>query len=142
MKRKSNWQINLEKGNFYLKNFKYYSAKEAFSKIINNNQTPTAWKIEAKFLLHITNINIKKLNNCSYDWYVAHIYLDFATEFSTFQESFLYAISYTDEKSRWENVINRIQIDLNSDLELVEKYKNLLIHLPLDFQIIFKMTFY
>ena len=140
MKKKFNWQINLEKGNSYLKHFKYYSAKEEFSKIINNNQTPKEWEIEARFLVHITNFHIKRFNN--WRGYYCNSYSDLVSEFSTFQKSFLYAIIVTKEKSRWENVINRIQNDLNSDPELVEKYKNLLIHLPLDFQIIFKMTFY
>ena len=141
MKKKLNWQINLEKGNFYLKHFKYYSAKEEFSKIINYKQTPKAWKIQARFLVHITNFHIKRYNYWR-DYYY-NLYSDFeVSEFSTFQKSFLYAILVTKEKSRWENVINRIQNDLNSDPEIVEKYKNLLIHLPLDFQIIFKMTFY
>ena len=141
MKKKLNWQINLEKGNFYLKHFKYYSAKEEFAKVVNNNLTPKALKIETSFFLHITNFHIKRLNNWK-DFYY-NLYSDFAvSEFSTFQKSYLYTILNTKDKSRWENTINRIQNDLNSDPELVEKYKNLLIHLPLDFQIIFKMTFY
>ena len=140
MKKKLNWQINLEKGNFYLKHFKYYSAREEFSKVFNNNQTPKASKIEARFLVYITYFHIKRLN---WGLYHYNLFNDFAlSQFNIFQKSFLYAILNTKDKSRWENTINRIQNDLNSDPEIVEKYKNLLIHLPLDFQIIFKMTFY
>ena len=140
MKKKLNWQINLEKGNFYLKHFKYYSAREEFSKVFDNNQTPKACKEEARFLVYITYFHIKRLNPGPYHY---NLYNDYAlSKFSIFQKSFLYTILNTKDKSRWKKTINRIQNDLNSDPELVEKYKNLLIHLPLDFQIIFKMTFY
>ena len=61
MQKKLNWQINLEKGNSYLKHFKYYSAKEEFAKVVNNNLTPKALKIETSFFLHITNFHIKRL---------------------------------------------------------------------------------
>ena len=137
MKKKFNWQQYLDKGNFYLNHFEYYEAKKEFSKIIDNNHTPTAWKREAKFLNSIANFHLKK-NNTWKDFFLNLR----EEEYSSFQKSFLYILHETLKQNRYEYAITVIQKSLRRYPPYIEKYKNLLIHLPLDFQIIFKMSFY
>ncbi len=137
MKKKFNWQQYLDKGDFYLNHFEYYEAKKEFFKIVNNNQTPTAWKREAKFLINIANFHLKE-NNPYRDFFLNLK----EEEYSSFQKCFLYILLVTLKKNRYADAITLIQKSLRAYPTYMEKYENLLIHLPLDFQIIFKMSFY
>ena len=63
-------------------------------------------------------------------------------EYTEFQKSLFYLLEITQNKEEYNNAIRHIEGTLKRTPELISEYKKYLIHLPLDFQIIFKMRFY
>ena len=63
-------------------------------------------------------------------------------EYTEFQKSLFYLLEITQNKEEYNNAIKHIEGILKRKPELINEYKKYLIHLPLDFQIIFKMRFY
>tara|TARA_Y100000739_G_C20288150_1_gene319808 strand:+ start:150 stop:566 length:417 start_codon:yes stop_codon:yes gene_type:complete len=122
----------------YLNNLEYPKAKSEFSLIINKT-IDKQLKRDAHFYRAISNFRLKRFYNQN------GFFIDLKLGrwlYDDFQKSFLWLLQVTPNKDRYDNAFTNIEFTLKYYPEKLEEYKNLLIHLPLEFQIIFKMRFY
>ena len=138
MKKKRKIDNIFEAAQNHLSNAEYPKAKSEFSLIINKT-IDKQLKRDAHFYRAIANFRLKRLYNHN------GFFIDLESGrwlYNSFQKSFLWLLQTTPNKDRYDDAFVNIEYTLNYYPDYLEEYKNLLIHLPLDFQVIFKMRFY
>ena len=137
MKKDFIWATLINEGEKALNDLKYSKAEVIFSEVMNSDHVPYPYEKEIIFLWIITIFHLKGFLSLK-----KIVFLTKYGEYSNFQKSLLYLLEITQTKENYEKAIDHIEKIMKETPELIKLYKKYLIHLPIDFQIIFKMKFY
>ena len=137
MDKKLVWEIVIEEGESALNALKYSEAEVIFSEVMNSHNVPYPFEKTIIFLWIIAIFHLKGFFSLK-----RILFLTKFGEYTEFQKSLFYLLEITQNKEEYNNAIKHIEGTLKRKPELINEYKKYLIHLPLDFQIIFKMRFY
>ena len=137
MDKKLVWEIVIQKGKSALNELKYSEAEVIFSEVMNSHNVPYPFEKTIIFLWIIAIFHLKGFFS-----FKRILFLTKFGEYTVFQKSLFYLLEITQNKEEYNNAIKHIEGTLKRTPELINENKKYLIHLPLDFQIIFKMRFY
>mgnify|MGYP001374065419 CR=1 FL=1 len=131
------WKNLIQKGECALNELKYFEAERIFSEALDSDYVPYLFEEKLIFLWIISLFHLKGFLN-----FKKTLFLTNFREYTKFQKSFFYLLEITQNKEEFDNAIKHLEENLKTNPELIDLYKKFLIHLPLDFQIIFKMRFF
>ena len=118
----------------HLKNQEYLKAKSEFSLILDKTNNEIIIE-ECHFYRAISNYHLKRFHNKN------GFFVDLkAVDHDHFKRSFLFLLNLYEGIS-YESAFISIENLLKKQPDKLSQYKNLLIHLPMEFQIIFKIRF-
>ena len=118
----------------YLKNKEYLKAKSELSLILNKTDNEII-REHSHFIRAIANFHLKKFYNED------GFFVDFKAVSDDFKINFLFLLNITPENYAYDKAFIVIENIFDKRPHLLSQYKNLLIHLPLEFQIISKIRF-
>ena len=118
----------------YLKNKEYLKAKSELSLILNKTDNEII-REHSHFIRAIANFHLKKFHNKN------GFFVDLKAVSDNFKRNFLFLLDITPENYAYDNALIVIENIFDENPYLLSQYKNLLIHLPLEFQIISKIRF-
>ena len=134
MKRNKNIARSFREALDYLNNLEYSKAKSKFSLIIAKTNNEIIIE-ECHFYRAISNFHLKRFHNKN------GFFVDLkAVDHDHFKRSFLFLLNLYTGIS-YESAFISIENSFKKEPSKLSQYKNLLIHLPIEFQIIFKIRF-